>query len=318
MTARAPLLITCLGVEHDLPLLPHFLQHYLRLGILAGDIHIILNARDGTFPGMDTAREILARHNVHNTIKWIAPYTSDAMWEKRRQVQSQVAGQTNWLLSADIDEMHEYPEPLPTFLARCERLGVDAVQGPLIDRLAPEGRLAPVAADTPLAAQYPIEAAVMERLGGESYDRRGTVKLMAMRGSILPSRGGHRPQRHCSPHHLYGLALGDFPAISRPAFRFRVPTRVHHYHWTDSLAARLRIRLATPGVSKAGGDYGAKQLAHIERHDGIALDQITVAAPGSAQDWRRTLRSLRWEGRLRSLLAPATDRYWALRNRMGR
>lgn len=302
MRSSGPLLLTCVSAEHDLALLPHFLAHYRDLGIAPGSMRPILNAAEPDAPGLDEARAILARFGVSPSEIWIAPYTSDTMWARRRELQAREARPTDWVISADVDELHEYPEPLGAFLNRCEALGVDCVQGVFIDRLGPKGRLSAVATEPPLMQQFPIEADVIWSLGGRggAHDRTGTVKLMAMRGHVMPNRGGHYPMPDVPVHHLYRHHLGGFPGIERPAFRFTVPTRVHHFHWTENLPARLRRRLATPGVSVAGKEYGQKQLAHLEAHGGIDLARVACRRPGPQPEWHARLARLRAEGRLRA------------------
>ena len=295
-------MLTCVSAEQELELLPHFLAHYLALGIRPERVRPILNAADAEAPGLEVAQDILARYGVAPAEIWIAPYTSDSMWAKRRELQARDARAADWVLSADVDELHEYPEPLDDFLARCERLDVDCVQGVFIDRLAPEGRLAAATPEPALMEQFPIEADVIWSLGGRgvNHGRTGTVKLMAMRGHVMPNRGGHYPMPDVPVNHLYRHHLGGFPAIERPAFRFAVPTRVHHFHWTESLPQRLRRRLATPGVSPAGKEYGQKQLTHIAEHGGIDLTQVACADTGQRADWLRQLTRLRAEGRVRA------------------
>ena len=308
-----PLLLTCVGVAHDLPLLPHFVAHYRRLGIAPGRFRVLLNAPGPRDPGLDRARAILAREGIGGAEDWIAPYTSAAMWEARRALQQRHAGAGDWVISADVDEFHDYPAPLEAFLAACAEMDVTAVQGVFIDRLAAGGRLAPVVAAPFVLEQFPIEAEVAWSIAGQGrhHDRFGTVKLMAMRGHLLPSRGGHHPLQDQPVRHLYGRPLGRFPMLEDPAWRFRVPTRVHHVHWTDSLPDRLERRLATPGVSPAGREYGQKQIDHIARHGGVALDRVALRPAGAEPPWRRQTARLRRQAR-------RLDWRDALRARLGR
>jgi len=295
-----PLLLTCLGVAHDLPLLPHFVAHYRALGIAPDRFRVLLNSADPADPGLARARSVLAGAGIGHAEEWIAPYTSDAMWAARRDLQQRHAGPEDWVLSADIDEFHEYPAPLPEFLEFCAGMQVTAVQGVFIDRLAPGGRLAPVAAAPGILDQFPLQAEVAWSIAGRGrfHDRYGTVKLMAMRGDVLPSRGGHHPLPDRPARHLYGRPLGGFPGLEDPAWRFRVPTRVHHLHWTDTLPERLRRRLATPGASAAGREYGQKQLDHFAAHGGVALDRVALRPGGDARPWRAETARLRRRARL--------------------
>ena len=306
-------LITCIGVDHDLPLLPHFVDHYRALGIRGGDMTVIVNTANSQSPRLEQARHYLKTEGLRCE-EWIAPYTSDTMWEKRREVQIDQCSDDGWVLSADIDEFHRYPEPLPAFLLRCERLGVNVVQGVFVDRLRGDGRLVNVDRNRPLTDQFPTSAAVMGKVAnaGRYHSRHSTVKVMAVRNGILPARGGHDPLPDPRISWLYRASLGQFTAIDDPDYRFAVPTRVDHYHWTDALRGSLEQRLATPGVSDAGREYGGRQLDYLGRHDGIAArDIVADQGPFPRPDWATTMRRLRLKGaamnlayRARRMLSP--------------
>ena len=311
-------LVTCIGVRSDLPLLPHFLDHYAALGVAPADMVVILNAEDADAPGLAEARAILAARGVAPPEIWIAPYTSGTMWAERRRVQAARCAPGDWVLSADVDEFQTWPAPLREVLAGAEALGADCVQGVMIDRLAPGGRLAPVRPEPPVLEQFPVRAEVTLAIGGRSevHGRGGTVKVMAARAHVLPARGGHRPSDETPARQLLGHPLANWHEIEDPSFRFALPLQVHHVHWTDTLPARLEKRLATPGVSPAGAEYGRRQLEHIARHGGIDLASVPVmpeAAPdaGADGDWPRRLRRLRrmaWPKRAHAVALAARRR----------
>lgn len=297
MSDPDPILISCIGVETDLDLLPHYLDHYLGLGVRPERMHLILNAPDTASPGLQAACAILASRGVERWELWKAPYTSAAMWEKRREFQAREAAPDDWVISADVDELHEYPASLHDFLKYCDAGGFTCVQGPFIDRLAPMGALARVRAEPGLFEQFPVAAEVIWSLAGRGkfHDLNGTVKLMAMKGRIPPSLGGHSVLRGAAgARYASGVGMGGDPRMERPAFRFACPLKVHHFHWTKSLPERLRRRIDTPGVSRAGKEYALKQLAHFDRHGGVDLRSVAVLPEGNREaDWRTRLRWLR-------------------------
>ena len=320
MTSDNPLLITCVGVDHDIDMFPHFLRHYLTLGVRPESIHPLLNARHADAPGMAKAHAMLAEAGIPggNAEIWIAPYTSDSMWKKRRELQKRLCGEQDWVISADVDEFHFYPEPLTDFLARCDALKVNCVQGVFVDRLAEGGSLAEVREEPDLLEQFPIEAEVALSIAGrgEHHGLGGTVKIMAMRGYVMPNRGGHAPLKDQRVSLLYKRPLGRVSEVGSPDFRFSLPTRVAHIHWTSSLPARLRERLATPGLTPAGLEYGQKQLDHLERHDGIALDQVALAPSDWPGNWEKRLSRLRFEARKVALKSAIRSRISAVKRRV--
>ncbi|WP_299652299.1 hypothetical protein [uncultured Jannaschia sp.] len=294
--------ISCLGVELEAGFLTHFLAHYTALGVPVANIHLILNAGRADAPELDAAEAVLAAHGAARPHRWIAPYTSDAMWAERRALQMRIARPEDWVLNADADEHHAYPDT-PAAIARyCERKGYNAVQGVMIDRLAVDGTLAPVAAKPALAAQFPVAAEVAVALFGRrrsSLD--GTVKLMMHRGDVLPSRGGHNPWGEgAAPRFLAGARLATFPGIEDPAIRLRFPFRVDHYNWTAGRQASLERRLATPGVSTAGRAFGTQVLDYLARHGRIRPEDVVLGlARPPAAGWRRLMLGMRLAARLR-------------------
>ncbi len=308
-----PVLISCLGTMDDLPLLPHFLAHYRDLGIEPGAAHVILNAPDADHPGVAQASDTLAAFGHEPAEIWTEPYSSGAMWERRRAVQARVAGKDDWIINADVDEFHEYPAPLPEVLEWCRTREITCVQGPFIDRIAPDGRLAPVRSEPSLDQQFPLKAEAMLRIAGVAgaYDQYGTVKLMLHRGSVEPSRGGHHPVTdRVRVRYALRRPLAEFPGITRSDFRFAHPFRVHHYKWTDSLTAGLRRRLADPNVSAAGYDYGKRLLAYFAAQDGFDLAGLACESRKNMQvwPWRMQMAALRGQSRIQSEMSRARQR----------
>jgi len=291
-------LISCVSVDHDLGLLPHFVEHYLRLGLASSRMHLILNTTRTATPRLGKAIDMLVSYGIAPAEVWIEPYTSDGMWAKRREVQRRLAAPDDWVISADVDELHEYPEALEDFLAFCDSRGINTVQGVFIDRLAVAGRLAPVTREARIWDQFPVQADVICSIGrqGRNHDWYGTVKLMAFKGRVLPSRGGHHPlpgQEGVS--YLFGGPLAALPGIGRAGLRFGIPLRVHHFHWTAALPGSLRERLATPGVSAAGREYGAKLLDHFEENGEFALREVPTGdgTVWTHIPWRQRVAGLR-------------------------
>lgn len=290
-------LITCAGVEHDLAMLPHFISYYADLGIESSNMHIILQASKKSVDEMERAKVILAKHDITPEEIWIAPYTSDSMWEKRREIQQRVADGDDWVISADIDEFHEFPDELSTFLSYCEDKNLNCIQGVFIDRLAPDGKLIPVKNDEALFEQFPVQADVIctIRQQEEGGWENGTVNIMACRGNIMPSRGGHGALAgDITLKYLFGRQLGKFPGITNPSVRFSIPLRVHHFKWTASLKKSLKMRLSTPGVSPRGKSYGSLLLQHIEEGNGLQLDKIPIRKSGLFDriPWRLQIKAL--------------------------
>lgn len=293
------LLLSCVGVDLELGMLPHFLDHYLALGIPARNARVILNSRDPGSPGLDAADRLLLRRGAPRARRWIAPYTSNAMWAERRALQAEVAAPGDWIVNADVDELHEYPAPIGEVIAELERTRRNCVQGVIIDRLAPDGSLAPVRPNRPLAVQFPVRADVsLSVIGtGENHGVSGTIKLMLHRHDVLPRRGGHTVHDDGAPaRYATGNRLSVFPGASDPDWRACFPFRVHHYKWTQTLRESLERRLSTEGVSVAGREYGGRIDRYLAAHGRIRLEDASLFEdpPGAGEEgWRARLAALR-------------------------
>jgi len=243
-------------------------------------MHIILQAAQDKAQEIEQAVTILSKHDIRPAEIWVAPYTSATMWEKRREVQQKMAKPEDWIISADVDELHEFPDDLPKFLTYCEKKGVNCVQGVFIDRLSTDGQLAPIIDAPPLWEQFPVQADVICTIRRKDMKgwENGTVNIMACRGNVFPNRGGHEPLKNGTPiKYLFGrLQLAKYSGITKPDIRFSFPLRVHHFKWNQSLMTSLKKRLSTPGVSVEGQSYGNLLLEHLGEDFTIKVHQMPV------------------------------------------
>lgn len=293
-------LVSCVGVALEHVLLGHFLDHYIALGVPPANCHIVLNAESADSPDLALAEQALTARGVVAEEIWLEPYTSEAMWQKRRDVQRRCVPGGCWVLSADADEFHEYPTDLADFLGECEAYGVNCIDGVFIDRVAANGELAAIDENEPVAQRFPLQAMVQGQIVnfGRFHQPSGSVKLMAFDAALLPDRGGHRLVKHQSDaRYLFGRSLTEYRQIRHPGVRFRLPLRVHHYKWHAGLRETLVRRLAQSGVSVAGREYGDQLLSYLEhRHGRIDLADIVRRPAGGHRtplDWRARVRALR-------------------------
>lgn len=306
-------LVSCIGVELELPHLSHFIRHYRDLGIPPAHMHILLNTADAASPRLAAAKALLAELGVEDVREWIAVYTSESMWAKRREVQQDVAEPGDWIVSADVDEFHQYPAPLQQICRYCLSKGFNCVQGFMIDRLADNGELIEVTETPELSRQFPVEADVLLTLAGRGkhHGPAGTTKMMLFRHDLLPSRGGHFPlQDGTTPRFLAGAELDKFRQVNFPHARFSHPFRVDHYNWTSSRRATLEKRVATPGVSPAGLELSGKLIPYLLEHGRVRLEDVVLRSPTARRhsNWRFLSLRFRLQARLVRLL-----KQWGLR-----
>ncbi len=71
-----------------------------------------------------------------------------------------------WVLSADSDEFHIYPQLSPEFIRTIEQQGVTVVQGQLVDIVARDWRLHSAMPEVSLFEQCPVRVDAFFRFAG--------------------------------------------------------------------------------------------------------------------------------------------------------
>ena len=200
-----------IGVERDLPLVPHFVEYYRRLGVES--YLFVLHTRDAASPNLARAGDLLRGCGIEPATIWITPnWNTGANAEKHRQVVQHLS-ETAWVMSADIDEFHEYPKPLPAFLEELSGEGYELVRGRLVQRVSRTFRLAPLRPDTDLFVQCPVEA---------DFGIGNPGKVMLHRKHITTTPG----------HHHF-----DEPT-NRPVRIYPHILKVAHFKWFEGVGKK--------------------------------------------------------------------------------
>lgn len=70
-----------------------------------------------------------------------------------------------WVVTADLDELHLYPEPLPMLISSAEAEGSNNIRGTMVNMLAEDGGLPPLPPpDGDLWALFPRRCALTRKL----------------------------------------------------------------------------------------------------------------------------------------------------------
>jgi glycosyltransferase involved in cell wall biosynthesis len=199
-------LIVLIGTDCHLELLPHFLEHYSRLGV-----DLFLCGLHGQ--RRQEARGLLARYPFEVVADFGTEPYDEVLTRRWTQLANEVrrrrAAPGEWCLYADVDELHEYP---PGFLASLDTR-VNAVIGRWVERLATsDGELRPCLPDRNIGQQYPF--ATQTIFCGISQ------KVMAVRADLDLMDGYHAV-----------VGGGDQPVYVQGL-------RVHHFRWDDRAAAK--------------------------------------------------------------------------------
>lgn len=265
-------LLTNIGVRYDLPLLPHWIEHYTSLGVRPADVIVILNDETPS-DQMREAERMLEQAGVSRIIRWVDEFTSRKVKPIWHALLDEYARDEDWVMQADADDFHVYPDELRKVLA--DDVPFNAIQAPYIDRLATSGKLEPVQPPGgpygSIHDQFPRRADVMI---GLARVRSGTVKLAAYRGYLRPNDGFHRVDDEYVKKAAYhaGRELNHrLFNIYDLAARAAMPIRVEHFKWHEGALAKLQQRVRT--YRRLGYDWwrqSQRVLDHYQKHGDLS------------------------------------------------
>lgn len=252
--------------SRQLDRLPQFVEHYLGEGVerFCITLHIDRDAPvEHARAASERAEEVLAGFGVPLFAVLRCRFDAYRVSEQDNAVRRSLAPD-DWVVCADLDELHEYPEPLREMLETCDELGYTEVRGKMIDRIAEDGSLRRFDPERPLWEQYPVGAPITGRI------LRGEVAKVVATRSVM--RIG--PGRHLSQ----GRSLRPYPKEAI----------VHHFKWDASVVERLRPRLSEEFKSRCPWWTETQRLVdHLERFGRIELSLIPHAEPGWPERLRR-------------------------------
>jgi hypothetical protein len=241
-------------VYDDVRLLPRFLRFYADQGVdhfLFG----IYSCRNM----MDEVRRLSAGHKI--TIREIdGEYSGEKDTQVRIELQQQFIGRNEWWVVADVDEFHEYPEPLPQLVPKLGRC--NHVRARFLDRVADDGRFPPLREGS-MWEQFPYGL----QLTGNLL-RAQTHKVMLVKGATLTGPG----------HHFIHGRTNPYPE----------PGVVHHFKWFDGAEQRfMRRRDAYLAAGVPWHTECSRFLDYYESHGRIVVDDplFEPVKPAKPRHW---------------------------------
>ncbi|GAB4820616.1 hypothetical protein N2152v2_007662 [Parachlorella kessleri] len=309
-------LYTLLRTDYDAPtLLPHFLDHYIKLGIHPGNMlflvhHDPLAVGAATPDGLLSLTSLLGEQGLDYRV-WKGQYSPEAHLRNRLQVLAHVPVR-DWVVLAAPDEFQEYGGlTAPHFFAQQDKEGVNCVRGALLDRVSAAGELAPVATAPSLFSQFPLKCDVSRKVA----HAQGT-KVAAFKGYLRPGPNDDTALGMLEARRYFGPGEGDDGAGrrgacgSRPAedllpltpygryWKFyKAPdvqgnvylwdaregdakVKVQHFRWRAGVERRVadRLRLLREEVDACGGTAEPLQAKALEEAQRI---QDTIIAKGA-------------------------------------
>ena len=133
-------LACCFSLDFDLPLLDHFIKHYISLGIKPENFLFVLNVfKDKT--NLKKGIKILETYNIFPKDIWCYEYESEEKWQRIHMILNKHVTQNDWVVHPDSDEFFQFPYKLSDLTLILDQKNINAAQGFLVDRLTINGEI---------------------------------------------------------------------------------------------------------------------------------------------------------------------------------
>lgn len=271
-----------LSVYHP-TIIPHFIQHYVALGVEPQRFLITLNARTAREPLLHSVTATLNAYGILPAHHYLGEF--DSAVDKRHSLELQRAytQPSDWIICCDADEFHQYPfqgRKIAEFLSHCTADGYDVIRGLVTDRVSADGRLKPITPCPSLAEQFPVCVDVTHALSGACVE-----EVMAHRAHLYTVPGNHcltlDPDGAANRGHSLEVTFNTAPEPER-IHTFPQILTVHHYKWDETLLQRLEY---AAGLKKE--IYWSREadayLEHVRKFNGLNLEYLRrLAQPTKA------------------------------------
>ncbi|GAB4814553.1 hypothetical protein N2152v2_001599 [Parachlorella kessleri] len=279
--------------------LPHWLRHYLGLGIRPANFLLLVNHNPAkyTSEGLEAVTQVLQDFGVQHRV-WRGQYSSEQhLLQKLLLFNEVITDLEDWILIADSDEFQDYGGmPVPAFLALAEGQGATYVQGAMVDRVAADGAMPAVAPAPSISRQFPLRCHVVSNLYGGK-----TKKVAAMKAFLRSNQGNHkvvpaseapqyfgasRPGQESlrggfygfedlyplTPYHRFAdrYALADQPSASGGLwgdYAYSLSITVLHFKWHAAVLRNLQDRAAY--YKGSAGEGGLPRYRHYQESEKV-------------------------------------------------
>jgi len=223
-THKEPVALVSMIGETDQDILPHFLEHYRRVGVHVFNLVVHGNFREETLRQMEEAPDVVIKHREG------APYSE----KLRRTIVSKILEElkNRWVFLVDADEFIELPgKTLDETIATLEGFGMDTLPAYMIQRVTGSGELAVLTPEDDIQRLFShYNFNLCEQLGCPKPPWKTKFPLAKVTDAFLYGRGNHWPQNGKLHAHVPYRAI------------------LSHFKWRSALRDALKI---TRGVDAA-------------------------------------------------------------------
>jgi len=208
-------------VGPDYRLLPYFLRYYKDLGIK--NFLVILNTPD-------TAPIRILQENGINPVKiWTDPFSEKLKQFHERDVILRHCSDNDWVVYSDLDEYQYYPAGIEHQIEYSEKVGIDFIEGKLIDRVSKTGELVKLNEGLSLNEQFPLGGYLTGALL-KAWDK----KITAAKGKLIVGGG----------HHIF-LDNASYKTLpyKKKLNKHSKGNEIHHFKWDRDVLIRMNRSL---------------------------------------------------------------------------
>ena len=177
----------------------------------------------------------------------------------------------DWIIVADSDEFHEYPNHVRKFFDQLDAQGYNLVNGLFLDRVTKRGRLEAISEGISLERQYPLGCRLHR-----AFNIGTPKKVMAFKGYFRINRGHHRlalcwfwerrnylqvsPWSTCPPQSNFSLDPTPYPGR----------LNVHHFKWMKGQYEATAHKATVWKGTSVGKNYDIVRN-HLKHYRGICV-----------------------------------------------
>ncbi len=239
-------IIVVTSVSENTLLLPHFINHYDKLGvdniIICTHAKLVDQVKTCTSSRKITI-EILDEQHDEDFDEWKDHNEDRALIKHNPSDPSDI----DYKICVDVDEFHEYPLPLRLLVDRMNKVDEWALCGFFVDRFGINYSTPMVTEQDDIFSQFPLQDAHFSETCGAC-----SRKIMICRSwcELAPGRH-HTLDGHYDRHFNVGLCIDQF--------------KVHHFKWTEGIEKRLQGRIDDPTYGVKYKEEAKKELSLLKQ-----------------------------------------------------
>lgn len=210
-------------LERDPKLLPHFLNHYSKLGVTEFIIAVIYY-QDNETEIVDYVRNYCKEYNAS-----IFPLKKSIIGSHKDDIEKYLKSKhyvkpNEYIIYADIDEFFEYPAPMSEIIDEMNKQNIWCICSNFNDRISSDGSLVDIVENINLGKQFVLGCTITNKIL-----QGWTQKVILQRGRVVLQSAAH--------HDTKSGMLDRYPIGNKSQYF------IHHFKWRSGLIEQIEHRL---------------------------------------------------------------------------